>query len=39
VTAADHLGDRLSALLDGELADDEVRVAHAHLAVCETCRA
>jgi anti-sigma factor RsiW len=33
-----HLGDRLSALLDGELAADEVRDAHAHLADCETCQ-
>ena len=32
-----HLGDRLSALLDGELTSDEVVAARAHLAGCATC--
>ena len=34
----DHLGDRLSALLDGELVADERRAAEAHLADCASCR-
>jgi anti-sigma factor RsiW len=34
-----HLGDRLSALLDGELRPDEVAAARAHLAGCATCAA
>lgn len=34
----DHLGDRLSALLDGELVADERRAAEAHLAACASCR-
>jgi anti-sigma factor RsiW len=33
-----HLGDELSALLDGELVADERRAAEAHLAACATCR-
>jgi anti-sigma factor RsiW len=34
-----HLGDRLSALVDGELDAAESDRAHAHLASCEKCRA
>jgi anti-sigma factor RsiW len=34
-----HLGDRLSALVDGELDGAERDRAHAHLAACEQCRA
>lgn len=34
-----HLGDRLSALLDGELAEPDVGVARRHLAACPTCTA
>ncbi len=34
-----HLGDRLSALIDGELDGAELDRAHAHLAGCEQCRA
>jgi anti-sigma factor RsiW len=34
-----HLGDRLSALVDGELNGAERDRAHAHLAGCEQCRA
>jgi anti-sigma factor RsiW len=33
-----HLGDRLSALVDGELAVDQARAAERHLATCPTCR-
>jgi anti-sigma factor RsiW len=33
-----HLGDRLSALVDGELDGAERDRAHAHLASCELCR-
>jgi anti-sigma factor RsiW len=33
-----HLGDRLSALVDGELGGAELDRAHAHLAGCERCR-
>ena len=33
-----HLGDRLSALVDGELDGAELDRAHAHLASCEPCR-
>ncbi len=33
-----HLGDRLSALIDGELDGAERDRAHAHLASCELCR-
>jgi anti-sigma factor RsiW len=32
-----HLGDALSALLDGELAGPQEAAAHAHLAVCQDC--
>jgi anti-sigma factor RsiW len=34
-----HLGDRLSALVDGELGGAELDRAHSHLAACEPCRA
>lgn len=34
----DHLGDRLSGLLDGELAPAEDAAARAHLAGCSACR-
>src|SRR4051812_21691102 len=34
-----HLGDVLSALLDGELAYDEAVAARAHLQACPFCRA
>ena len=34
-----HLGDRLSALVDGELTGAELDRAHAHLAGCLQCRA
>jgi anti-sigma factor RsiW len=34
-----HLGDRLSALVDGELDGAELDRAHAHLAGCLQCRA
>ena len=33
-----HLGDRLSALVDGELDGAELDRVHAHLASCEQCR-
>ena len=33
-----HLGDRLSALVDGELSGAELDRAHSHLAGCEQCR-
>ena len=33
-----HLGDRLSALIDGELDGAERDRAHSHLAGCEQCR-
>ncbi|MBV9205499.1 MAG: zf-HC2 domain-containing protein, partial [Actinobacteria bacterium] len=33
-----HLGDLLSALVDGELNGAELDRAHAHLAGCERCR-
>ncbi len=34
-----HLGDRLSALVDGELSHDERDRLHAHLVGCPECRA
>ena len=34
-----HLGDRLSALVDGELDGADRDRAYAHLAGCEQCRA
>jgi anti-sigma factor RsiW len=33
-----HLGDNLSALVDGELAGADLDRANAHLAACERCR-
>jgi anti-sigma factor RsiW len=33
-----HLGDRISALIDGELVGAELDRANAHLASCEKCR-
>lgn len=35
---AEHLGERLSAYLDGELGGDALAAADAHLAVCAECR-
>ncbi len=32
-----HLGDTISALIDGELPATQAAAAHAHLAVCPTC--
>jgi len=34
-----HLGDALSALLDGELSDDDAAGARTHLAGCDVCEA
>jgi len=34
-----HLGRRLSALIDGEVSNDERDQMHAHLVGCEECRA
>jgi anti-sigma factor RsiW len=34
-----HLGDQISALIDGELTGAELDRANAHLAACERCRA
>lgn len=34
-----HLGDRVAALVDGQLADDEMAAADEHLAECAQCRA
>ncbi|MFB9840048.1 anti-sigma factor family protein, partial [Actinoallomurus acaciae] len=34
-----HLGERLTALVDGELGHDERDRALAHLAACDLCRA
>jgi anti-sigma factor RsiW len=34
-----HLGERISALIDGELSGAELDRASAHLAACERCRA
>jgi anti-sigma factor RsiW len=36
---AEHLGEQLSAYLDGELGDEALAAAGAHLAVCPECRA
>jgi len=36
---SDHLGERLSVYLDGELGGDALAAADAHLAVCAECRA
>jgi anti-sigma factor RsiW len=35
----EHLGDSLSALVDGELTDRQRRAADEHLALCPACRA
>ena len=35
----EHLGDRLSSCLDGELAGEQLAAAEAHLAACAECRA
>src|SRR4029077_20170439 len=34
-----HLGDQLSALVDGELSGADLDKANAHVAACGTCRA
>jgi len=34
-----HLGEQISALIDGELTGSELDRANAHLAACERCRA
>ena len=34
-----HLGERLSALVDGEVAGEELRTAESHLTSCAECRA
>lgn len=39
VNSGGHLDERLSALLDGELSDDEAVAARAHLAQCAYCTA
>ncbi len=36
---SDHLGERLSAYLDGELGGEALAAADAHLALCAECRA
>ncbi|UPK74060.1 zf-HC2 domain-containing protein [Nocardioidaceae bacterium SCSIO 66511] len=33
-----HLGDRIAAFVDGQLPDDERRIAEAHVAQCDECR-
>ena len=33
-----HLGDRIAAFVDGQLPDDERRIAESHVAACEECR-
>lgn len=33
-----HLGDRIAAFVDGQLPDDERRVAEHHVAECDECR-
>lgn len=38
MTASDHLGDAISALLDGELDTRAASTAEAHLAECAECR-
>jgi len=35
----EHLGDRLSSYLDGELSGEQLTAAEAHLAACAECRA
>jgi hypothetical protein len=39
VTAGEHLGEMLSAHLDGELTEEEVAYVEAHLESCADCRA
>jgi anti-sigma factor RsiW len=39
VSSDTHLGDELSALLDGELTADEQAAVASHLATCDECRA
>jgi predicted anti-sigma-YlaC factor YlaD len=34
-----HLGERLSALVDGEVSGEDLRVAESHLTICAECRA
>jgi anti-sigma factor RsiW len=34
-----HLGERLSALVDGEVSGEELRAAESHLTACAECRA
>ena len=36
---ADHLGDLLSAMVDGELPEPDLTAARAHLGTCAACRA
>ncbi len=35
----EHLGERLSALVDGEIAGEALEAAQAHLVACDECRA
>jgi hypothetical protein len=38
VTSVSHLGERVTALVDGQLSIDATERAHAHLAGCRQCR-